>query len=60
MFSSCLSKVENLTGHSVYCKGGLNTIIPAAKIGRQHIMDYLNFLETGTELIHYYWGGLSN
>lgn len=35
MFSSCPSKEETLTGHSVYCKGGLNTIIPSAEIGRQ-------------------------
>lgn len=46
MFSSCPSKEEPLTGHSVYCKGGLNTIIPAAEIGRHSIMDYLNFPET--------------
>lgn len=35
MFSSCPSKEETLTSHSVYCKGGLNAIIRAAEIGRQ-------------------------
>lgn len=35
MFSSCPPKEETLTGHSGYCEAGLNTIIPAATMGRQ-------------------------
>lgn len=51
MFPSCPLKEEILTGHSVYCKGGLNGIIPASMMGRQYIMDYFNFLETRWEFI---------